>query len=237
MTIFQINQLDEYRDANVEVVFKIIDAAKKDHALSPLNKKKFSLRAYERRLNVAFPKMDNKTALQTAVRTTRIKAGLSKGNSSTISGDDLTRIAMFFLVNLSGYDWSNIIEYLKSADDRYKVLLTLSKGDNTGAGIDIVQVLNQRVGDLRIPGQELHDSIRGIADIMEAQSKDLRMKNSEIDHLKRDSAAMREKVAAVSKGFEVVLEAFEKASPEEQAVIQKEINRLSFLLKSLQSFY
>lgn len=236
MKLHEIASLDLDRLKNVEAMYKVIQAAKQDHAESRLTNKKFSLRDYERRLNTAYPNMDNKTCLQTAVRTTRIKDGLSRGNMTTISGNDLYRAVRFFLVNLSGYDWSHVIDVLSVMDGPYNNLIKLAN-EVPGQGIDLDMVISQRVGDFVKPGESPSAALRGLADTFDAMQKELRLTHTELDHHKRAKADLREKIAIAEAGLQAITDAYDSANPDKKGELQERMTTLRNLLKSLKILF
>lgn len=237
MRLLEIQELDTDREKNVTVLFNIIEAAKKDHAESRLTDKKFSLRDYTRRLNDAYPNMDNKTALQTAVRTTRIREGLAKGNESTISGNDLYRVSRFFLRNLSSYGWENIKNYLSGLEEPYKSLLNVEASESSVSGITIKEMANRRVGSLVKPGEKLSDGLREAADVVDALEKQLRLVNTEKDHVSRENAVLREKLSVALSGMNKIMEAYETAAPEKKEELKTKMQNVQLLLKSLQNIF
>lgn len=234
MTLIELRQLDKDRDKNVDVLFAIIEAAKIDHAESRLHKKKFSLRKYERELNEAYPNMDNKTALQTAVRTSRIKRGLSSGNATTIGGDDLYRVARFFLRNLNAYDWKNIKEAIQKAGSPFNKLLDVEISAVPGGGFDLEGLKSQRVGDLARPGEDLGEAIREVASRVDVLQSQLRLANSENYLLKRQDAKNKNKVQIALDAAAKIASAFEAETPEKQEKLKTQLEDLYKLLRSFQ---
>ena len=218
---------------NVELVKKIIDAASVDHTANRLTKGKFSERGYERELNASFPKMDNKTAFQTASRTHRIRIGKSQGNASTLSGNDVYRITKFFLKNKGGYGWPTIKQVIENEGAPYTKLLDLERDAIKGGGISFNNVEMLKVGDILKVGEDAEETARAIADHL----KSLRMLATEAvkerDMLLKDNMKAKNKVEILEKALKRLVLAYDNSSPDKKEELQTSMEVCKRMLKDL----
>ncbi|THH37624.1 hypothetical protein [Neolewinella litorea] len=226
-------RLEEDKVRNIRVINDLIEAAMKDHQRSPIAEGKFFIRAYERKMNAAYPGMDNKTAFQTARRSYNRLEKDPDETVTTLGGADVYRIARFFLRNLGGYGWPGVKRVLMEAGTPYDELTQLE--DEVGAAIpdQLHDLRNKRVGDLIPQGQKAPLILRELADQFEELEKELKYAHFQKKVAIEQTEQIRKQVVALPAAFNRILKAHSVAPPELQTYYVEEFRAYKELLVNL----
>ena len=226
-------KLDDDKSRNVDFLYGLTEAAMQDHLASKELRGKLKIREYERKLNDNYPDMDNTTALQTARRSYYAKQRGERGQ--TIGGQDVYRIASFFLRNLSAYAWPTLQKYIAEAGQPYSRLLELTSGSAADPVDEYDLLVEQKVGDYVHGEIRPGNRLRELAEIFDGLEAKLRVANTEKRLAINDYAKLRKEVRDLTIAFNRIMAAYKRAPQAKQDSFKQDIENYNKMLESLQN--